>query len=333
MAKLPTLGVAAIAAISLPQGTHADVSVHGPDEVHRRWISPAGDTLILSVGTRSWSLVTDPAAPELSKLGDGAFHPMDPAQVREAVSSLAWPNDMLPAGRILVLPFPRAAELKSSCEKGTIFLSPGIREVHPEHVHATVAHEIGHLVQQRLAPDGSVEWERYLQLRGLDPARHHASAAHRDRPHEIFAEDFRVLYGGTLATASGTQENPDLELASENAGLVAWFEELRRRPGPEARATPDPQGFPNPFSTAGDAAELEVRFHAVGSTPGPHLAEVFDVTGRSIARLHGATGGSDTMVFRWNGRDASGRRAASGVYLVRWLDNPAAGTARVHVLR
>jgi hypothetical protein len=332
MARLTPFAFAAIAALSPASYARGDVAVHDPATVRDRWIVTEGNDLVLSVDARSWTLVTDPAAKELSKLGDGAFHPMDPRVVREALEAMRWSPADLPSARILVLPFPRSGHLKSSCEEATIFLSPGLRDVLREHAHATVVHEVGHLVQQLLAPDGSGEWARYVVLRGLRADRYHAGAAHRDRPHEIFAEDFRMLYGGAVAATSGAHENADLAPASDSPAVVAWFEDLRRSSSLATRGGPQPQGYPNPFSTSRASADFEVRFQGARDSRGAGVADVLDVTGRAVARLDGLPGEPGTVVFRWNGRDAGGAPAASGVYLVRWRGHPGAGTARVHVL-
>jgi hypothetical protein len=329
MAGRTSLAVAASSALCLAPAARAGLTVYDSEAVAARWIVPAPGGLILSVDSRSWDLVTDPASEELSPLGDGAFHPMNPGLVHDAIAELRWAADELPAARVMILPFPRSGSLKSSFEDGTIFLAPGIREVHREHVHSTVAHEIGHLVQQRLAPDGSAEWARYLALRGLRSDRYHAEAAHRNRPHEIFAEDFRHLYGGALAAAAA-QENADLAPAAGEAAIVAWFEELRLSAW-RGVGQPQPLGFPNPY-TGGDGGGLVVRFEGLPEGGRAGVADVFDVTGRAIARLDGFAGESGTAAFPWDGRDGAGRRVASGVYLVRWRDHPGAGTARVHVL-
>jgi hypothetical protein len=43
-------------------------------------------------------------------------------------------------------------------------------------------------------------------LRGLDASRYQANAVHALRPHEVWAEDFRALFGGAIATSNGTIE-------------------------------------------------------------------------------------------------------------------------------
>lgn len=316
--------------IAVPAGpARAGVVVHGPDEVAERWIVAGEEGPVLAFDTRRWDLVTDASDPAVSTLGDGCFHPMSVTEVESALRALGPWTDRAD-GRVLVLPFPRRETLRSSCEDGVIYLSPGIREVHPAHVHSTVVHEVGHLLQGATVPEESAAWGRYLELRGLTDARFSDQAAHRDRPREIFAEDFRVLFGG--AWAQGPHENGDLADPRDVPGLQTWFE--RALAGGEAPDPPAaPESYPNPFSAA-LAGELEIRFRAPGGPTGPATAEVFDPAGRRVRVLTVHHGGEDGgRTFRWDGRDSGGARAASGLYFVRWCENPAAGTARVQILR
>lgn len=306
----------------------AAVTVHDPRDVASRWIVAATDGAVLDVADRRWELVTDPSDPAISTLGDGAFHPMSVPEVRRALQDLERITERLD-GRLLVLPYPRREVLKSSCEGDAIFLSPGIREVGAAHVHSTVAHEVGHLFQHQRVPEGSAAWTEYLILRGLAGGRFTETALHRDRPREIFAEDFRRLLGGALA--GGPHENADLPAPEDVPGLRDWFERIvaLAPPRDDAAATAT---FPNPFSAA-SAGELEIRFGSPGG-PGPATADVYDLAGRRV-RVLSAEGetGQGARIFRWDGRDAGGARVGSGFYFVRWRENPAAGTARVQILR
>jgi hypothetical protein len=322
--------LAIVLLIAAPVGpARAEVTVHGPEEVAERWIVPGEDGLLLAVGARRWSLVTSATDPAVSTLGDGSFHPMSVAEVEDALRALGRWTDRA-GGRVLVLPFPRRETLRSSCEEGVIYLSPGIREVHPAHVHSTVVHEVGHLLQGAAAPERSAAWGRYLELRGLTDARFSDLAAHRDRPREIFAEDFRVLFGGGLA--QGPHENGDLADPRDVPGLRAWFEHALAAAGTADPPAP-PESYPNPFSTD-LAGELEIRFRAPGGPAGPATADVFDPAGRRVRALAAPDGGGgEGRTFRWDGRDSGGSRVASGLYFVRWRGNPAAGTARVQILR
>jgi hypothetical protein len=301
--------------------------VVGPEEL-RTQIRSQGGTSFLELEGQRWEMITDPADAELSKLGDGAFHPMDPAEVRRALDALRHPEH-LPDMTLYILPFPRRQILESSCHGNVIYLSPGIRDVPTPHVHLTVAHEVGHVVQHELAPLGSHRFQQYATLRRLDPDVHHNRARHADRPAEIFAEDFRILLGGDLARDAAAPENPSLSAPGDVDGLQAWFQGLLRAPVSrlaERTAT----SFPNPFRS-GQAA-LQVRFLA--ATPGRShgTATVHDVLGRRVATLRHPTGGDETVTFHWDGRDDAGRRVAAGIFLVRWTERPELGAARVQVV-
>ncbi|NNE43334.1 MAG: hypothetical protein HKN12_03930 [Gemmatimonadetes bacterium] len=319
-----------LAVVALPptEGA-ASVIVRDVDEVLRDLIHEYDGTTYLTVESRRWDLVTDPSSPELSALGDGAFHPMSAAEVDAALRGLGDLLDRFDV-EIVILPFPRRSTLKSSCEGGTIFLSPGIRPVSPEHVRATVVHELGHVLHQTRAPAGSEAWADYQELRDLDPLHHHAGAAHRDRPHEIFAEDFRVLLGGPVASASAA-ENPDLPAPGSVPGLEHWLRELARTPAVDNRPE-EPQTFPNPFAR-GTAAGLEIRFLARAGVTVPGHADIYDLQGRRVRSLRGSLAGDRTVAFFWDGRTEAGKWTGSGFYFVRWRERPEAGTARVQLLR
>jgi hypothetical protein len=324
-------GLAATLAGLIPVAASARVDVVSAPEVLARHVvrDQAGVRLVFA--GRSWDLVTDLADPSLSRLSDGAFHPMDAAEVELAVRQIA---SVLPDAQILVLPFPRRDVVESCTEGSIVFLSPGIQPVPREHLHATVVHELGHVVENALCPDGSPAWAEYLALRGLDPTRFDKDAAHRDRPREIFAEDFRHLHGGPLATYSGSIENESLPLPEEVAGLAAWFAQL----GPATQETPvlaardaGPVVAPNPFRAAQDGV-VTVRMRPPTSEAVP-LGDVVDTGGRRVRTLRATVSGT-ALEFTWDGRDGAGSRVASGVYfvLVRGASSPMS-PARVHILR
>jgi hypothetical protein len=63
-------------------------------------------------------------------------------------------------------------------------------------VHDTVTHEIGHLIFNQL---NECEVEEYKRIRGI-PKEWSMESEYANRPTEIFAEDFRLLFGGRKAT-------------------------------------------------------------------------------------------------------------------------------------
>jgi len=312
---------------------HAALDVVADDFISERFLQTRDGETYLRIDDREWTMITDPRDPSISSLGDGAFHPMSAALVRDALACIDPLCERL-EGRVLILPYPRRDNLKSSCEGDLILLSPGIQEVAPEHVHATTIHEIGHLFQRTYAPEGSVAWEHYLDLRGLRDARFAETSLHRDRPREIFAEDFRFLFGSALATASGSIENPDLPLPSQVQGLREWLAELSRRPLPPVRESALVyEVFPNP-ARQGELTEIRFSGSASQLAPAPGVgasrAWVLDLSGRRVREL---TSSGSPSRFLWDGTTDEAAGVSAGVYFVRWIDHPQAPAARVHVLR
>ena len=119
---------------------------------------------------------------------------------------MSYPLDGV-AADVFILPYPRRAGLTSAAGPGLILLSPGVYALPREQQHAEFVHELGHVVQYARLPDADADVVETATaaLRGItDVGRLLApTPAHADRPHEIFAEDFRALFGGALATSTG----------------------------------------------------------------------------------------------------------------------------------
>ena len=305
-ALLPLLLIAAVpctAAERLNGG--ARLTIHGPDEVRTRYCRELdGVTWLELPGGGRFELVTDPLDPAIANPGDGAFHPFDEIEVRAAIAALRYPLGGM-AADLYLLPYPRRSGLESAAGPGMVLLSPGMRPLAPERQQAEVVHELGHVVHYRHLPDADVPgWSRYRVLRGIeDPAVYRADAPHADRPHEIFAEDFRALFGGALANYSGSIENPDIAAPAGVAGLEDFMVGLAGVPG-LLSARPNPARGPLAvFADGGDGGPLDL----------------FDVGGRRIATLAPQRAGTG-WTWRWDGRDARGREVAPGVVLARRRD-------------
>lgn len=269
-------------------------------------------------GGPRFELVTSTCDPAVANPGDGAFHPFDVAEVRAALAAVRYPTEGIRA-QVFVLPYPRRSGLESAAGPGLILLSPGTRPIAREHQHAVFVHELGHVVQYQVLPDGDAEgWNTYRRLRGLDSDAYRAGGAHADRPHEIFAEDFRALFGGALARYSGTIENASIVHPEQVPGLADFLLALADA-DPRALAF---EAWPNPSRGA-------VRF----SRPGAATAtlDVFDAAGRRVATLEPLAAGSVTT-WAWDGRGADGRPVAPGVLFAR-LREAGARATRIVVAR
>src|SRR5439155_3419753 len=110
--------------------------------------------------------------------------------------------------------------------------SPGVWEIPVTTQHAEVVHELGHVIQYQRMPDADgTNWQRYRALRGIaDGGIYNAAAPHADRPHEIFAEDFRTLFGGTLAVTAAAIENNQLPSPDGVPGLESFIAALQTTP-------------------------------------------------------------------------------------------------------
>jgi hypothetical protein len=285
--------------------------VYPPQYILDNMTAHVGNELLFLVDEVRYHFITSTEDFLITNVGDGRFHPMSVTTVIEAMAALRMQDAGLQL-RVFVLPFPRREVIDSSARADMVFLSPGAREVGDYAVHFTVTHELGHLYQYRWLPDHEVHaWNYYRILRGIeDHSRFNDRAAHRDRPHEIFAEDFRFLYGGPQSTYSGSIENDELTLPSEVEGLEEFMTSLRQGvPSFAARL----QSVPNPFNPE---TEIRVEFDA---PPGvaPVRVDVFDARGGLVRCLHRGPVSSRSLRLPWDGRNTAGTAVGSGVYFAQ----------------
>ena len=292
--------------------TSAGFVIHDPQAVLRDYCvtDPDGRVWLTLPGGTRYELVTSTADPAIGNPGDGAFHPFEPAEVRATLAALSFPIAGLRAD-VFLLPYPRRGGVESAAGAGLILLSPGVRPLSRAQQHAEFVHELGHVVHRALLPDSDVvAWNGYRALRGIADATVFASgAAHANRPHEIFAEDFRALFGDALANYSGSIENASIPRPSDVAGLRELLLSLAASPvAVAAAAQPNPSRGPVQFARHGGAA-----------VP----LDVFDALGRRVASLAPQSAGEDVH-WSWDGSGAHGRAAGPGVYYARPRDGSGA---------
>ena len=87
-------------------------------------------------------------------------------------------------------------------------------------MQTTVVHELGHLVYMQLDEEQQNE---YKILRGIpDDWDNYPRTSYINRPQEIFAEDFRMLFGGESASPY-VHHNQELDNPSEVKGLKRFI--------------------------------------------------------------------------------------------------------------
>ncbi|MEE9270128.1 MAG: hypothetical protein V3V49_07695 [Candidatus Krumholzibacteria bacterium] len=268
-------------------------------------------TITLANGDRL-DVITDINDPVIANKGDGAFHPFAVDQVVELLGEIAYPELSLDV-EVYLLPFPRADIPVSSTLGRRLYLSPQVYEVPRSTAAYIIAHEMGHVFQERYFPvrvrDG---WQGYRRIRDIeDGERYSSQASHADRPREIFAEDFRVLFGGPSAYFNGYVENMDLISPELVPDLKGFFVALR--PVLSGGSNIIRVGnYPNPFNPETVVrVELDVDFLARGELL---TIRVYDVRGALVRELYGGRPTGLEVRVRWDGRDRNGTEVASATY-------------------
>jgi hypothetical protein len=302
-------------AASLPSAP--GIRIIGPNEVLREHTKslPDGRLLFQEANGATVRFVTDVADPEITNQGDGSFHPASETVVLEALAEIR--RDFLSPLEvtIYILPYPRSGRLSSSADDQAIYLSPGVREYESWQIAYLVTHEIGHVVHRHFLPDSlASKWDDWAALRGLSGRSIYAAGAeHANRPHEIFAEDFRVLFGGVEAQHGGQIENREILLPKQVPGLIDFYLSLAGVRMLAAAAAL--QLGPNPMRP-GDRLRLELPAAATEKSTAL-VAGVFDLGGRRVAELRFQLEGDQLYRSAWDGRDADGVAVPSGAYWLR----------------
>jgi len=313
---------------SLPNGL--DVTVYGSELLESRLTWYGGDAIIPLDDGRYLSVITDINDASIYNKGDGRFHPFPEDRVLEILKGVS--HDKLDLDvTVYILPFPRTNLLVSSTSGNTVFLSPHVRDIHPEVCAYIVAHELGHVFHNAYMPDGSGPWETFLRIRRItDEYVFYANATHAYRPKEIFAEDFRVLFGGFDAAFGGRIENPELPSPTLVAGLEEFIAGIGG-PAVIARAKVRVTSYPNPFNP-----ETEIRVivpEEIVRAQGRVTVRIYDVSGALVRELYSAVPFGDNLYVRWDGRDENGNGVASANYFALIEAGQARATLKLVLLK
>jgi hypothetical protein len=288
----------------------------------------------------SYILIEDTSDPAVVNKGDGSFHPMRTDDVVRAIEEIDVGNrDIDCEIEVYILPYPRLGFLRSTASGSRVFLCPGVHEPGPRVTAYTVTHELGHIFQHRHVPEDDTDrWGRYLDIRGLsgDP-RYGAEARHRDRPREIFAEDFRYLFGGDDARYSGTIENPDLLLPDRVTGLEEFMISLLSPAVATADNAVAPMpgeivsavNYPNPFNPS---TTIELSFNGTDA-PRDAILTIHRADGSLVTSVHHGEAAGAVYRATWDGRTRDGSAAPTGVYFYRFRAGGRTATGKMLLIR
>ncbi|MCD6379104.1 T9SS type A sorting domain-containing protein [bacterium] len=279
-----------------------------------------GELLLTIEDGWKYSLVADPSDSSIVCKGDGRFYPHTEEDIVAALREVDLDGVRMDIRvEIYLLPFPRRGFLRSTACGSKIFLTPGVYKLMPQVSAFFITHELGHCFQNIYLPKANEEeWRDYLILRGVygDPD-YDCQSVHSNRPVEIFAEDFRYLFGGELSKYSGGIENPDLDSPENVDGLEEFFVSLVAGEGAQASLVPFDGAFsisnyPNPFNPSTTINVLLDR-ELASRNPVVDIG-IYSVDGALVNNIfHRKVSDTDLRV-EWSGETANGSSVVSGVY-------------------
>ncbi len=277
-------------------------TVYSPEEISDQWITLEKDGAYL----------THPAAGTVElAVGGQVMYPFDQTEVVEALAAMRGFATSIDVD-VFILPATPAQVGSSFARRNAIYLAPGIGPVDPATIAYITTHELGHSLTWAFLDGQPARWQAYLDIRGLDERSLQPVAAHADRAREILAEDIRALFGGPLATVSGSIENHNLLPPSRVDGLeemLAGF--FHGRDASPLQVTSS--AFPNPCNprttiemALPDGLDME------GMTG---VLRIFDIRGALVRSIAGGHVANNTLAIQWDGTDRSGGFVSSGRYL------------------
>ncbi len=212
---------------------------------------------------------------------------------------------------VFLLPATPARIASSYASSNEIFLAPGTGIISASTQAYIATHEMGHVMTWAFMDNSPARWDAYMQLRGLDSQLNGATADHADRAREIVAEDFRFLFGGDLATSTGSIENHHLELPTNVDGLeemmVGFLAEKAVAVSNLAAAT----AYPNPCNPR---TTIEMAMPS-GAQVGSVRLSIYDIRGALVRTIDGGQISGSTVSVNWNGDDSQGQGVSSGRYI------------------
>ncbi len=299
LTALVAVAPGALAAPSFANGIVA--TIHGPQEIAASLLVEREGKLYLE----------HPAAGAVElDTSAGDWHPFDPSVVAAALETMAgFTTDV--SVDVFVLPLPPRDVASSFARRGAIFLAPASGKVVDQTVAYITVHEMGHVLTWACLDGRRGRWDAYLALRGLDKDTYGPTRPHACQPREILAEDLRALFGGRLATLSGSIENHDLVMPDLVAGLrdllAGYLADREPLPGlAVSSAWPNPC---NPLTT------IEMTLPTGPATADGAVLRIHDLRGRLVRTLRGGTTTANRVAIQWRGDDETGGAAASGRYL------------------
>ncbi len=239
------------------------------------------------------------------------FVPFNNDKVMSALSDMHGFNIDLNV-TVYLLPAPPASINSSYARGNTIYLAPGTGTIPASTQAYITTHEMGHVLCSSYMDNSKSRWSEYMELRGLNHDDNGPAAHHADRAREIVAEDFRFLFGGGLATSTGSIENHNMLLPNEVDGLKELLVEFLSEKVVSNVNMASAKAFPNPCNPR---TTIKMELPAGSAAAGNVRLSVFDVRGSLVKTINGGQINGNTVAVNWNGDNDQGMGVSSGRYL------------------
>lgn len=196
--KLMPLLMLAMLILSTPVLASDNIQFISGISSEKEIVVKSGDKLMLD---KEWYTYSFEINPE-KEFGPLKLQPVDPVGYKEALDQVNFPLEKLGTYKVYFLDYRLknyASAMALSFMDDSVVVFGTFFAYTPEKLHQLAVHELGHQVDFSLMD--SEKWNEYKRLRNITNSSvyHNTSDVHADRPQEIFAEDFRLLFGGETA--------------------------------------------------------------------------------------------------------------------------------------
>ena len=209
-----------LAVLNTPVFAAGNIQFISDQNSEKEIVIKTGDKLMLDKKWYSYKFEVNPGR----TLGAAKMQPVDAEEYEAALNEVSFPLEAVGQYKVYFLNYrlknySSAMALSFKDDSAVVFGT--YYPLSASRLHQLAAHELGHQVDFCLM--SSSKWREYKRLRGLENKKvyNDQSTVYENRPQEIFAEDFRLLFGGETARII-----PHLNEELPDPGTVSGLKEL-----------------------------------------------------------------------------------------------------------
>jgi|GEM_PF-4526965 len=198
-----------------------NIQIIRSDISNKELLVQSGDKLLLSKEWYGYEFEINPS----DTAGPLKLQAVDDEEYMAALREVRFPLDAVGEYKIHFLTYKlknNSSTLALSFEDGSAVVFGTYAPLPKEKLHRLAVHELGHEVDFSLMD--KEKWAEYKKLRGISDEEiyNNYTEVYENRPQEIFAEDFRLLFGGDAAVAAA-HLNSELKNPDQIPGLKEFF--------------------------------------------------------------------------------------------------------------